>query len=149
MEEDLLYFLLFVFIVSINIFAKNKNLLKKLSGKTNSGKSIPNVHKKIRNIQKTNRRKNFSYIDKKYTTQVQPRIIEENSKKSLNQSLRELNKIYSSGSQLQQKKFEQIHPVKKNDFQENSVKQEFNFNPETMRDAIIWKEILDLPLALR
>lgn len=138
--EDLLFFLLFIAIVGINLAARNKGLLKKLSDAGNFGqsKTIPTIHKKVRSRQKQQNRQ---------SPQVKARLVEQNSKKSLNQSLKELERMYSPAPKKQIfssiKTDETLKNVK------NSTETKFKFNSETLKEAVILKEILDAPLALR
>ena len=120
--EDLLYILLFVFIICLNLFVGKKNVIKKMFNfpSENEDKQIKNIHKKIQNKQKLYRKQN-----KKYSVnipEIKPEII--------------------NGFQ----NFEAIKPQKiENIVQNPSV---FLSN-KTLKDAVILKEILDLPIALR
>jgi len=108
--EDLLWFLLFAFIVGINVLARTK----KATASSSSPKPIPTIHRQVRSQQKAIRKKDFSYVEKKEYLDVLP---------------------------------QQKQPVKQ------VIKpQQIKIVPTQsvpLRDAIIWKEILDLPLALR
>lgn len=155
MNEDLLFFLFFAFIVGINILARNKGLLKKITDTVNScgRKSIPPVRKHVRNRQKALRRqKSFNKSAKKYSSalpQIQPREVLATSRKSLNQSLKELDKMYSN---LQKKQSFATQSIVSEKNMESTIKTEnikLSFDKKSMKEAVILKEILDLPLALR
>jgi hypothetical protein len=121
--ESFLYILVFVFIVFVKYFFDKKLKETDVRRFYKTKRTVPYIRKKVRIRQKIYRKSN-----------KKPFV-------AFSQVEREISaKIYEN-SEIQTQRFTQDSAVSEN--------RKRLFNKKTLKDAVIFKEILDLPVALR
>ncbi|MCL1945982.1 MAG: hypothetical protein FWF51_02360 [Chitinivibrionia bacterium] len=129
--EDLLYILLFVFIVGVNLLIKNKGAIGKMFDSLpdfeNGKKYAKSFHKQVQNKQKLYRRKNTKYCDN--IVPVSQPLSEISARNSRNFEISKLQNLQKPQN------ITQSSPI--------------FLKGKTLKEAFVLKEILDLPVGLR
>jgi hypothetical protein len=128
--EELLFFLLFLFIVGVNLLLKGKAAFQKAFDSSSPQKHVKSLHKKVLSEQKYLRRSEKRYSSAVSQTCPQAQI---QPQPAVNVSRTQVSTVEYPKRALPQK----------------TENKRFNFDKKSLKDAFVMKEILDFPLALR